>query len=126
MSARLGHDFGSVRVHADSRASESAEAVNAKAYTVGTHVVLGPSMPSLTSWEGRRLLAHELVHVVQGSGTPASGTKLGVSSPADPSEREAETLSLTALEQTGPERARTGWDAGGAGQLRCDVARSRR
>ena len=41
LEPRFGHDFGKVRVHADSRAAESARTVNAEAYTVGQHVVFG-------------------------------------------------------------------------------------
>jgi hypothetical protein len=73
MDARLGHDFGHVRVHADGAAAASAEAVNALAYTMGSDIVFraGQYMPH--SNEGRHLLAHELAHVVQQrqSGAPA-------------------------------------------------------
>ncbi len=58
MEARLGHDFRGVRVHDDAQAAGSAHAVGAKAYTVGRDVVLAEPA-------GDRLLAHELVHVVQ-------------------------------------------------------------
>jgi len=68
MESRFGHDFGNVRIHADSRAGESARSVNALAYTVGNHVVFDPGAYSPQSTEGRRLLAHELTHVVQQSG----------------------------------------------------------
>jgi hypothetical protein len=65
MQARLGHDFGSVRVHADARAATSARAVDAVAYTVGEHVVLDEArMPAAPS-ERASVLAHELVHTVQ-------------------------------------------------------------
>jgi outer membrane protein OmpA-like peptidoglycan-associated protein len=62
---RFGHDFGQVRVHADTRASESARAVHAKAYTVGRDVVFGNGNYSPQTTAGRALLAHELTHVVQ-------------------------------------------------------------
>ncbi len=68
MEPRLGHDFGAVRVHADARASESAQAIHALAYTAGHHVVFGAGQYSPNSHEGRRLLAHELAHVVQQDG----------------------------------------------------------
>ncbi|MBX9580614.1 MAG: DUF4157 domain-containing protein, partial [Gemmataceae bacterium] len=58
---RFGHDFGRIRVHSGPRAAASAAAVNARAYTVGRHIVLGdpgPVPPTL-------LLAHELAHTVQ-------------------------------------------------------------
>jgi Domain of unknown function (DUF4157) len=67
MGARFGHDFSNVRVHTDERAGESAQAVNALAYTVGSDVVFdgGEYMPETET--GRHLLAHELAHVVQQS-----------------------------------------------------------
>jgi hypothetical protein len=62
---RFGHDFSQVRVFADERASESARSVNALAYTVGHNVVFGSGRYEPHTTEGRRLLAHELAHVVQ-------------------------------------------------------------
>lgn len=67
MESRFGYDFGAVRVHADERAARSAEAVSARAYTVGRDVVFGPGRYEPSSLEGQRLLAHELAHVVQQS-----------------------------------------------------------
>lgn len=77
MGQRFGHDFGRVRVHAGDAAARSARDVNALAYTVGDHVVFGAHKYQPATTEGRRLIAHELTHVVQqsgsgsGSGTPA-------------------------------------------------------
>lgn len=65
MESRFGHDFSQVRVHADARAADSAGAVNALAYTVGQDIVFGPGRYAPQTSEGRRLLAHELTHVVQ-------------------------------------------------------------
>ena len=67
MGARFGHDFGDVRIHTDAIAAASAEAVQARAYTVGNHVVIGAGQPSLETTAGQQLLAHELTHVVQQS-----------------------------------------------------------
>lgn len=64
---RFGHTFGSVRVHADARAAESARAVRARAYTAGRDIVFGRGEYAPTTAEGRQLLAHELAHVVQQS-----------------------------------------------------------
>ncbi len=64
---RFGRDFGAVRVHTDARAAESAAAVNAHAYTVESNLVFGNAQYSPHSVHGRRLLAHELTHVVQQS-----------------------------------------------------------
>src|SRR5437588_8860450 len=65
MEPRFGHDFSKVRVHADDRAAESAHAINARAYAAGSHVVFGAGRYALATNDGRRLLAHELAHVVQ-------------------------------------------------------------
>jgi hypothetical protein len=93
METRLGHDFGDVRVHTDSRAHESAQAVGAHAYTVGSDVVFQRDRFDPSSAEGRVTLAHELSHVVQQrqgavDGTPAPGG-IRVSDPSDRFEREA-------------------------------------
>jgi len=75
MEPRFGQDFGSVRVHADAQAAEAVQAVDARAYTVGRHIVFGTSEYAARSVDGKRLLAHELTHVVQQGATaslPAS------------------------------------------------------
>lgn len=69
MEERLGHDFGGVRLHSGAKAAESARAVNSLAYTVGPDIVLGAAAPTPGTDAGRKLLAHELTHVVQQSGT---------------------------------------------------------
>jgi hypothetical protein len=93
MESRLGHDFGDVRVHTDSRAHDSAQAVNAHAYTVGSNVVFQRDKYDTSSTEGRTMLAHELTHVVQQRSGPVDGTPAGggvqVSDPSDRFEREA-------------------------------------
>jgi Domain of unknown function (DUF4157) len=65
---RFGYNFGQVRVHSDGKAAESAEAVGALAYTLGSHIVFGAREHTLSTENSRRLLAHELTHVVQQSG----------------------------------------------------------
>jgi hypothetical protein len=67
MESHFGHDFSQVRVHADEQASDSAQAVNARAYAVGRHVAFASNEYAPGSIEGQRLLAHELAHVVQQS-----------------------------------------------------------
>ncbi|MBS0527760.1 MAG: DUF4157 domain-containing protein [Proteobacteria bacterium] len=62
---RFRRDFSDVRLHTDSQAGASAAAVDAHAYTVGTHIVFGSSRYAPHTNAGRRLLAHELAHVVQ-------------------------------------------------------------
>lgn len=66
--SRFGRDFGQVRVHTDDRAAESARAMNARAYTVGSDVVFGAKQYAPDTASGRLLLAHELTHVVQQAG----------------------------------------------------------
>lgn len=90
MEARLGHDFGRVRVHRDQEAATSVVELGARAYTVGSHVVFGPSAYRPTSDEGRELLVHELVHVVQQEGTTRGIMR--VVNPSEPSETEAELI----------------------------------
>jgi len=67
METRFAQDFGDVRLHSDAKAAESARAVNALAYTVGSDVVLGDGQHSPQTTAGRKVLAHELTHVVQQS-----------------------------------------------------------
>jgi Domain of unknown function (DUF4157) len=71
--ARFGHDFSRVRLHSDAKAAESAQAINALAYTIENHVVFGTDQYSQQTTEGRRLLAHELTHVVQQRGDQTQG-----------------------------------------------------
>jgi Domain of unknown function (DUF4157) len=72
MEPRFGHDFSHMRVHADAQAAESARSVNALAYTVGQHVVFGAGQYEPETSKGKRLLAHELTHVVQQQGVDAT------------------------------------------------------
>ncbi|HEX7773115.1 MAG TPA: DUF4157 domain-containing protein [Pyrinomonadaceae bacterium] len=65
--SRFNHDFSTVRLHADAAAAESAQSINALAYTVGRDIVLGPGRYTPGTLEGNKLLAHELTHVVQQS-----------------------------------------------------------
>jgi Domain of unknown function (DUF4157) len=65
MESRFGYDFRNVRIHTDERASKSAYSVNSLAYTVGNDIVFGEGQYKPDTLEGRRLLAHELVHVIQ-------------------------------------------------------------
>jgi hypothetical protein len=87
--ARLGYDFGQVRVHQGEEASESARELRAKAYTCGHHVVFGEGQYDTTSLQGRKLLAHELTHVVQQGAAPALEGEPLVASEAAASEEAA-------------------------------------
>ena len=114
METRLGHDFSTVpiyddgmaaqsaraveasrvRVHTDALAAASARAVQSRAYTVGRHVVFGEGQYEPATTAGRRLLAHELTHVVQqrnARAVPPSSLQIGESD--NPAEREADKCS---------------------------------
>jgi Domain of unknown function (DUF4157) len=91
MEERFGHDFGSVRVHTDERAAESARAVSAAAYTVGREVVFDRGRYAPGTSAGLSLVAHELAHVVQQGAQPApAGGALEIDEAGSSLERTAE------------------------------------
>ena len=94
--ARFHEDFSGVRMHTDSRAAESARAVNALAYTVGRDIAFAPGRFAPATTEGRRLLAHELTHTLQqphsAEPTFPVQAKLSVGAPDDQYEREADQV----------------------------------
>jgi len=69
MERRFGYDFSRVRVHSDAVAEQSARDVNANAYTVGNNIVFSVGQFAPGTHKGRRLIAHELTHVVQQRGS---------------------------------------------------------
>jgi hypothetical protein len=69
----LGVDLSGVEVHRGGAADEAATALDALAFTVGSHVVLAATAPDPATPEGERLLAHEVAHVVQQGGAPGEG-----------------------------------------------------
>lgn len=109
MEARLGHDFGDVRVHHDGRAEESARTVNAHAYTVGSNIVFQRDRYDPSSEAGRITLAHELTHVVQQRSGPVDGTEapggIRMSDPSDRFEREAAANAERAMSTPSPDLA---------------------
>ena len=62
---QFGHDFAHARIHTDERAAADADALRANAFTVGEHVSFAAGRYAPETRAGRRLLAHELAHVVQ-------------------------------------------------------------
>lgn len=102
MEARLGADFGDVRVHTDAKAEESAKSVNALAYTVGSDIVFQRDSYNPSSDAGRITLAHELTHVIQQRSGPVDGTAapggILLSDPSDRFEREAAANALAAVQ----------------------------
>ncbi len=84
------HDFSGVRVHTDAQAAESAQSLDALAYTVGRDVVFGAGQYAPHTPAGQTLLAHELTHVVQqGAARTSPGAALPLGALDDPLEREA-------------------------------------
>jgi hypothetical protein len=71
MEQRFGHDFSQVRVHTGVAAERSAQDVNAHAYTYGSDIVFGAGEYAPATPQGRRLLVHELTHVIQQGGATA-------------------------------------------------------
>jgi hypothetical protein len=94
MEPRFGHDFSQVRVHSDSQAAEAARSVDALAFAVGKHLVFNSNQYSPNTDPGYRLIAHELTHVVQQSGTNGNcvPSKPILGAPNDGSEREADRV----------------------------------
>lgn len=72
---RLGYDLSPVSIHTGGAADESARAIGAKAYTIGNHIVFGTDQFAPAAYEGRRLIAHELTHVLQQA--DADGSRVG-------------------------------------------------
>jgi hypothetical protein len=106
MEARLGADFSDVRIHDDTAARTSAADLGARAYTSGSHVVLG------AGGTDPHTLAHELTHVIQQRQGPVAGTDNGtglrVSDPSDRFERAAEANAARALATPPPQSGHTG------------------
>jgi hypothetical protein len=69
---RFGHDFSRVRIHDNAAASAAAQSINARAFTLGRDIAFAPGEYAPGTPQGRRLLAHELAHVVQQTGTPTA------------------------------------------------------
>jgi len=63
--SRMGYNFGGVRIHTDSNAADTAQSVQAKAFTVGNNIVFNSGQYVPNNDESKRLLAHELTHVIQ-------------------------------------------------------------
>ncbi|MFD8062426.1 DUF4157 domain-containing protein [Streptomyces cyaneofuscatus] len=100
MESRLGADFSDVRIHNDSAAKDSAAEVGARAYTSGSHIVIGDGGAD------KHTLAHELTHVIQQRQGPVAGTDIGsglkVSDPSDRFEREAEANASRVMSSATP------------------------
>lgn len=84
MEPRFQKDFSHVRLHSDARAGASARAVQARAFTIGHHIVLGSGQYAPGTAAGQALLAHELAHVVQQSSISPQGPRLLQREPSGP------------------------------------------
>ena len=111
MEGRLGADFSDVSVHTDSKASDSARAVQANAYTVGNDVVVRQDRWAPETDDGKKTIAHELTHVMQQRAGPVAGTSTGdgisVSDPSDKFERAAEATASSVMAQPAASTAPT-------------------
>lgn len=100
---RFGKDFSQVRTHTDARAGESAKAVGAHAYTLGSEIVFAPHQLQPEGEAGRRLMAHELAHVIQQRGSPPrSVVPTRISDPAEHSEKQADVVGEDVMRETAP------------------------
>jgi hypothetical protein len=113
MEARLSADFSDVRLHTDQAARQSAAELGARAYTSGSHVVIGQGDAD------KHTLAHELTHVIQQRSGPVAGIDngagLSVSDPSDRFERAAEANAQAVMRGPVPDRATPAPASGGPG-----------
>lgn len=107
MGQRFNHDFSRVRVHADSAAAHSARDLNAHAYTSGHRIVFGANQFAPGTAQGRRLLAHELTHVVQQAGQP--GIQLQAAGPPGPAAAGGLSKQMLAQVAATLRKAMKGW-----------------
>lgn len=100
MEPRFGHVFTQVRVHTDTKAAESTQAINALAYTVGQNVVFRNGAYRPETPLGKKLLAHELSHTLQQRAAESSSpAALRISQPEDATEREAEAVASKVVQE---------------------------
>ncbi len=110
---RFGHDFSEVRVHLGGAAEQSTRDVNANAYTMGHNIVFGTSQYAPGTIDGRRLIAHELTHVVQ---QRRAGYSPLLDPPASTPEREAAAVAESAASGAQQAQAALGTSVGVARQ----------
>jgi len=98
--SRFGYDFSQVKIHTDAAAAKSAQSINALAYTTGNNIVFNHDQYSPDTDNGKRLLGHELTHVVQQSGA----------SPKNIQRREAPYIKKITVHLTPPQSAVLEWE----------------
>jgi hypothetical protein len=123
MESKMGGNFGDVQLHTGPTAASAADAINARAFTIGNHVAFNSGEYQSDSPEGKKVLAHELTHVrqqtegavslLQKAGAEHTSPhdltgagihiqpKLRISSPDDPAEQEAERVAEAVMEMDG-------------------------
>ena len=108
MELRFGESFADVSIHTGHRAGEMADALEARAFTVGQNIVFAEGTFAPETTEGKRLLAHELTHVAQqrarqGSiSAPTAQSKPSVSELGDPLEVEADAAAERVVQDRNP------------------------
>ncbi len=110
--ARFKHSFAEVRIHADGEASRSAAAFDARAYTLGNDIHFAAGQYQPDTFEGRRLLAHELAHVVQQPGRSGTGVPLILRQPQESATKpsppaKADTLKTAGVDLADPVSSKT-------------------
>ena len=114
---RFGRDFSKVRIHADSEAARGAQDIQARAYTLGRDIVFGAGEYTPLTKEGRRLIAHELAHVVQQEGGFATDHLSGAAIRRQPFTKPTKhTVTQDEVVQTmtglgGPHKDTAAWEA---------------
>jgi hypothetical protein len=94
MESRFAYDFSQVRVHTDDQAAEAAHGVGVLAFTTGPNIVFGREQYQPDSVNGRHLLAHELMHVMQQGISSQADRPLSISNPYSAAERQADAASV--------------------------------
>jgi hypothetical protein len=109
----FGADFGAVRIHTGDQAVQLSRDLHAQAFTHGSDLFFGAGSYAPRTSAGRRLLAHELTHVVQQGRAPSSGGSRGGAAPAGTAERIQRKLSFA---HTDWSKARKAWSSGQGGR----------
>ena len=97
---RFSYDFSQVRIHSNPEAAEMARSLNAKAFTTGWNIVLGPGQYAPDTTAGKKLLAHELTHVMQQTKTRPTSAARTVK-PFEPNEMVNYRVPKTSVEIDG-------------------------
>jgi len=92
MERRVGHDFGTVRIHTDTQSAAAAHSLNASAIASGQHILFGAGAYRPQDPRGQGLLAHELVHVAQHRKHAATANRRLLSDRNDIAERQADAM----------------------------------